>query len=110
MLTLERTIDIPASREVRFVAPKNVPTGIVSIRVVFQPLDAPESEAPPAKPPYTPKPFPTLEELKAESHRKYQERFKEGRDAFEELYGCMPGAYYGDGVKFQRELRDEWPD
>jgi len=54
-------------------------------------------------------PFPALAELEAEAERKYQERKASGRRAFEGLYGCMPAAG-GDPVKYQRDLRDEWPD
>jgi hypothetical protein len=109
MLTLKRTIDIPASREITLRAPDTVPAGRVEILIVFQTPEKQETNAVPARPCYTPQPFPTLEELKAEAERKYQERKASGRDSWVELYGSMPNAF-GDPVQYQRELRNEWPD
>jgi hypothetical protein len=109
MLTLARTIGLPASREIRLAAPESVPAGKVDILVVFQPPAKPVAATASAVPSYTPQPFPTLEELKAEAEWKYQTRKASGRDSWDELYGSMPNAF-GDMVKYQRELRDEWPD
>jgi len=103
-MTMIQTIDIPASRKITLTLPETVPTGKMNIRVLFQ---KPGKKAP--KPAYTPQPFPTLEELKEEAHRKTLEREASGRDPWTEIYGCMPDAF-GDAVQYQRELRDEWPD
>jgi hypothetical protein len=116
MMTITQTIDIPASRKITLTVPETVPTGRVSLRVLFQ---IPEQRAAKPRRParknaapklaYTPQPFPTLEELKEEAHRKTLEREASGRDPWAEVYGSMPDAF-GDAVQYQRELRDEWPD
>jgi len=127
MMTLERTVDVGESREVRFTLPETVPAGRVNVTVtytagspeqaglaqVFAP--APASEEPDEearrkrreavlnwKPP-------TIAELKEEARRKAEVRRASGVDVFAELRGSLKGVF-GDGVKYQRELRDEWPD
>ncbi|MDR1468001.1 MAG: hypothetical protein LBT00_01765 [Spirochaetaceae bacterium] len=63
---------------------------------------------------YTPPPFPSIEELKAEARQKTAERLAEwektGVDPLAKYAGCLKGVYPEDAVQYQRELRDEWPD
>jgi hypothetical protein len=118
-MVVEQTVEVPPSREIRMTAPKAVPTGSVRVIFVFEePEHAAKVKTKRAKQPsraeqiaarVLAEPFPTIEELKAEADRKYAERFKDGTDALQKYCGCLKGVY-GDGVEYQRKMRDEWPD
>ncbi|GMO66032.1 MAG: hypothetical protein Ta2A_13980 [Treponemataceae bacterium] len=113
MMTIQQTIDIPESREVRFTLPSTVPTGRTTIALIFS---APE--------PVAPKKdaradgggiagsaaFPTIAELKAEAARKTAKRRLEGREPFEGLYGALKDskALEGDPVEIVQRWRDGW--
>ena len=61
---------------------------------------------------YKPKPFPTIEELKAEAHAKYLKRIETGVDSWDKFRGCLRNStvFEEGGVEYQRRMRDEWPD
>jgi len=103
-MVYEDTVIITENREISFKVPESVPCGAVDVVVVFHPRNKDSTE----KPLYTPKPFPSIAELKADAERKYKERFKDGKDALQELCGSMADVYTEDGVTIQRRLRDEW--
>jgi hypothetical protein len=60
--------------------------------------------------------FPTIEEIKAEAARKGAERAAAikatGKDPIMELRDSFKHAPFAgiDGVAYQREMRDEWPE
>ena len=121
MITIQQTVDVPASHRLTLEVPHEVPEGRISVVLVFSeakekpgnptesrgqdPLDAPVFA-----------PFPTLEELKAEAARKAAEQqayFEAtGKDPIVELRDSMHGMPFAgiDGVEYQRKMRDEWPD
>jgi predicted CopG family antitoxin len=50
----------------------------------------------------------TIEEAEAEAERKYNDP---NRKPFSRFYGILEGdEAYGDGMEYQRKMRDEWPD
>ena len=61
---------------------------------------------------YEPKPFPTIEELKAEAHAKYLKRIETGVDSWDKFRGCLRNStvFEEGGVEYQRRMRNEWPD
>jgi hypothetical protein len=77
-------------------------------------VNSPELSVQEAAPPYTPEPFPTIEELKAEAGRKAAERMAEmektGVDPLARFAGCLKDVFPEDGLEYQRMMRDEWPD
>ncbi|GHU52228.1 hypothetical protein FACS1894200_12760 [Spirochaetia bacterium] len=86
---------------------------------IFDFIDQLKRKAPPSaqvaaveKPPrrYESKPFPTIEELKAEAHAKYLKRIETGVDSFAKFAGTMKDVFTEDGVTYQRRMRNEWPD
>jgi hypothetical protein len=105
MITIQQTVDITADRRLHLdmALPETVPSGRTNVVLVF-----PAGKEPPL--PYTPKPFPSIEELKAEADAKYAEMLRTGVDPLAKFAGCLKGVYPEDAVKYQRELRDEWPD
>jgi hypothetical protein len=106
MVTIQQTIDIPADRSVHFDIrlPETVPTGMASIVLVF-----PGSKKPEASRPYEPKPFPSIEELKAEAAAKYAKMLETGVDPMAKFAGTMKDVFAEDGVTYQQRMRDEWP-
>ena len=121
MITIQQTVDIPASRRLTLEIPSEVPEGRTSVVLVLS--EAKEKPGTPAKnqerepqDAHTFAPFPTLKELKAEAERKTAEQqayFKAtGKDPLVELRDSMHGMPFAgiDGVEYQRKMRDEWPD
>jgi hypothetical protein len=87
------------------------------IRVNSPPKTAAETSEPGGQEtlsPYTPDPFPALEELKAGARRKTAERFAEmertGVDPLARFAGRLKNVFPEDGMEYQRRMRDEWPD
>jgi hypothetical protein len=107
MVTIEQTIDIPADRTVHLSIrlPETVPTGKASIVLVF-----PGSKSPETPRSYEPKPFPSIEELKAEAAAKYAEMLETGIDPMAKFAATMKDVFVEDGVTYQQRMRDEWPN
>jgi hypothetical protein len=124
-MTLRQTIDIPANREVtiHLVAPETVPCGKTDIILEFPQEREADQGAVAAQ--STPDVFDeaarllgykddldylranspkTIEEAEAEAERKFKTR-----KSIYEHYGCLKGEdFYGDGMEYQRKMRDEW--
>jgi hypothetical protein len=121
MITLQKTVDIPSNRRLTLDLPQTVPSGRVNVRLVF---DAPESasEEPvhdagdDALARLLSHKFPTIEELKEEAARKAEKRQAvikaTGKDPIMELRDSFKHSPFAgvDGVAYQREMRDEWPE
>jgi hypothetical protein len=113
MITIEQTVDIPADRRLRLdmTLPQSVPSGradIVLVLSVAEPAEKAEEEASRI---YTPKPFPTIEELKEEARQKTAARLAcPSGDSLQKYCGILKDVFTEDGVEYQRKLRDEWPD
>jgi hypothetical protein len=117
MITIEQTVDIPADRHLRLdmALPKSVPGGRTHVVLTFSPAEAAESPAPETHAGvYTPEPFPSIEELKAEAKQKAAERYAEmqrtGLDPLARFAGCLKYVVPEDGLEYQQKMRDEWPD
>ncbi|MDR2098175.1 MAG: hypothetical protein LBP37_06615 [Spirochaetaceae bacterium] len=113
MLTIEQTVDIPADRHLHLdmALPKSVPGGRTRVVLAFSPADAAESPAPETHAGvYTPEPFPSIEELKAEAAAHYAEMQRTGVDPLARFAGCLKDVFPEDGLEYQRKIRDEWPD
>jgi hypothetical protein len=122
-MTVRQTIDIPANREVniRLVVPETVPCGKQDVILEFpqkaetdttgkpdvfdeaarrlgykDDLDYLRSNSPK-----------TIKEAEAEAERKFKDR--KGKSFFDRFYGILEGEEaYGDGMEYQRMMRDEW--
>jgi hypothetical protein len=108
MITIEKTVEISADGRLHLdlTLPKSVPSGKTSVVLVF-----PDQKTPL---PYTPEPFPTIEELKAEAGQTTAERVAEmertGVDPLARFAGSLKDIFPEDGLEYQRKMRDEWPD
>jgi hypothetical protein len=103
MITIARTVDIPADRHLHLDLPQSVPSGRADIVLVL----AAAEETPRA---VTAEPFPSIEELKEEAAAKHAEMLKTGIDPLARFAGCLKDVFTEDGLEYQRRMRDEWPD
>jgi hypothetical protein len=113
MITIQRTVDIPADRRLLLDLPKAVPSGMVNIVLVVSSVDTPSeiSANNSAIPHVLSHTFPTIEEIKAEAARKADERMANPQmDPLLRYAGCLKnsGVFEGDAVAIQRKMRDEW--
>jgi hypothetical protein len=108
MTIIEKTVDISTDRHLHLdlILPKTAPSGKTSVVLVFSDQETP--------PPYTPEPFPTIEELKVQASRKTAERMaameKTGVDPLARFAGRLKDVFSEDGLEYQRRMRNEWPD
>ena len=90
--------------------PKTVPSGRISVCLVFDTAQNVFEHAPNGVAPH----FPTIEELKAEGRRKAEARraaiTATGVDPMQKYCGCLKDVFDEDGTAIQRRMRDEWPD
>ena len=124
MITIQRTVDIPADRRLLLELPQAVPSGRVNVCLVFDTSEV-QAESAAQNPPDAASrllsqkfpnfpDFPSIEELKAEGLRKAEERESiiktTGIDPLQKFCGCLGEVFDEDGVAIQRSMRDEWPD
>jgi hypothetical protein len=111
-MTIEQTIEIPASRNVHFdvALPETVPVGTSHLRLVFMPTpaEAAKWEAPVAPPPAKKQHNnPPLDHHDAFIALAWGSR---PHDSSRTYAGCLKGKgiFKGDPVEIQRKMRDEW--
>jgi hypothetical protein len=108
MITLEKTVDIPADRRLHLdmALPESVPSGRTRVILAFSPANALEN--------LTPEPFPPIEGLLNEAKQKAAERYAEtqrtGVDPLARFAGSLKDVFPEGGLAYQRSIRDEWPD
>jgi hypothetical protein len=118
-MTIQQTIDIPASRRLYLELPDTAPTGHAEIQLTIS-LVPPHAKAAPGDERLEKllKPFPSLEELKfeelkREAAEKTLRRLADpANDPMRKYAGCLKDSsvFEGDPVDIQREMRDEWPN
>jgi hypothetical protein len=116
MITIQRTVDIPADRHLMFdlTVPETIPAGKAQVLVVLADNSAPQDTGPLDR--LLAHKFPTIEEIKAEAAQKAAKREAAikatGKDPIMELRDSFKHAPFAgvDGVAYQREMRDEWPE
>jgi hypothetical protein len=125
-MTIQQTIDIPASRRVyfEFLAPQGIPLGVAEVAITFngtaKPKAAVNGESWRSLRGLFKDTGDTLDaylerhraenELEQESAAKIAKRVAEGRRPFEGLRGALQnsGVFSGDPVEIIRKMRDEW--
>jgi hypothetical protein len=112
MITIEKTVDISADRRLHLdlTLPKTVPSGKTSVVLVFSAAETSDPAVQETPLPYTPEPFPTIEELKAEAAARFAEMERTGVDPLARFAGRLKDVFPEDGLEYQRMMRDEWPD
>jgi len=94
-MSVTQTVDIPASRRLTIEVPGEVPTGRVFLTF---------SAAPPANSSRTPPPRTAAEALEMAIERSADPN----REPISRHFGTLSPTTYGDGVEYQRAIRDEW--
>ena len=77
-MTVEKTIDVPASRRITLEVPPQIPVGKTIL--TFTPVPVQKADVNP------------------------------NRNPISQYFGILSPNTYGDGVAYQRKLRDEWND
>jgi hypothetical protein len=97
-MIIEQTIEIPANRKITLEVPKEVPTGTVIL--TFTPVAGAGQRSGVKLPPsYSPEEALAI----AVRHRSGQNRAPISR-----YFGILSSGTFGDGVQYQRQIRDEW--
>jgi hypothetical protein len=103
-MTIQQTVEIPASHRVYLDLPPEIPEGTVRLELTIK--SATEDEEMAVLKAY----------LEANSPKSLEETIGEAevraaapnRRPFSRHFGSVPGAFGGDGLAYQREIRAEW--
>jgi hypothetical protein len=111
MMTIQRTVTIPADRRLYLELPEAVPSGKFDLRLVFTPAQATRKRQPEDFAHLLRDSPKTVKEAIAEAQRKTAERLENPEmDSMRKYAGCLKDslAFEGDPVEIQRRMRDEW--
>jgi hypothetical protein len=98
LMAIEQTVEIPANRRITLEVPKEVPTGTVIL--TFTPVTKAGQKSDMKLPPsYSP------EEALAIAARRHS---GQNRPPISQYFGIISSGAFGDGVQYQRQIRDEW--
>ena len=86
-MTIEQTVEIPADRRIFLDVPAAIPAGRVTIAFIADD-----------------------EEQRIRNALKRSYHAAENREPLSACIGSHPGFFGGDGVAYQRKLRDEWDE
>ncbi|MHC6202103.1 hypothetical protein ACYULU_02800 [Breznakiellaceae bacterium SP9] len=107
-MTIQQTIEVPADHRFTIEIPSEIPAGKTMLTLT----PVPEQVSADTEPmedfgDYLARNSPsTMEEALAEAERKFNDPNRKPLSSF---LGTVKGVY-GDGVAYQRNLRDEWDD
>ena len=99
-MTIEQTVDIPADHRVVLEVPREIPAGRVTIAFIAE--DA-----------VVPAVIPEEEQRVRTMLKQYYHAAENAAADHGPLSGCIgshPGFFGGDGVAYQRKIRNEWDD
>jgi len=108
-MSVTQTVEIPVSHRLTIEVPREVPTGRAILTftpaLAKKPADLRSTDRMPL-----PSPLPggnarTIEEALKSAEEKAKDP---NRRPISELFGKCPGFFGGDGVAYQRAIRDEW--
>ena len=99
-MSITQTIDIPETRRITLDVPEEVPLGPVTL--TFSPVSA---ERRPVPNPLPGGNYRTIEEALEAAAKKAADP---NRKPIARFFGTLPDHGYGDGVAYQRAIRDEW--
>ena len=99
MMTIQRTVTIPADRRIVLDLPETAPSGKSYVTLTITPVEAQNDSG-----------FPSIAELKLQAAEKTAKRRLEGRKPFEGLCGALKDsrALEGEPVEIVQRWRDGW--
>jgi len=89
-MTIEQTVTIPYDRRLTIEIPRELPVGKARATLTLI--------------------YDEEQELSKETHGASQQHSTTSRTPISRYFGIISEDTYGDGVAFQRKLRDEWND
>jgi hypothetical protein len=97
MLTIRKTVDIPADRRLSFELPQSVPRGQATVLLTL--VEGSGSVT-------------AIDGFQRQAAEKKANRKAEDKRPFEGLYGCLKDskAFEGDPAELVKKWRDEWPN
>jgi hypothetical protein len=85
-MTITQTVEIPADHRITFEIPQEIPVGTITrVELIFSPHREVTDSA-------------------------IQQRRAENRTPISQYFNILSPDTYGDGVAYQRKLRNEWDD
>jgi hypothetical protein len=103
-MTIQQTVEIPASRRIYLDLPPEIPEGTVQVELTIQPA-AEDKEMTDLKAYLEAHPPESQEEIIGEAEARAD---APNRRPFSRHFGSVPGAFNGDGLAYQRNIRAEW--
>jgi hypothetical protein len=104
-MTIEQTVEIPPDHRLTIEVPKEVPAGKTRVIIQFPAPEAPARDSIGAGADFASS-YPPEEAVKAAAQRLADPK----RRPPSSYAGILSPNAYGDGVAYQRKLRDEWDD
>jgi hypothetical protein len=103
-MSVTQTVEIPASRRLTIDVPSEIPTG--SVILTFTPAAARMS--PERKYDIAPLPGGNARTVEEALQMAEEKAADPNRKPISRLFGTCKGIFGGDGVAYQRAVRDEW--
>lgn len=100
-MTITQTVEIPVSHRLTLEVPREIPAGRAILTFTPSARSGGDEAGIKMPPSYSPE-----EALRAAARR----RSDPNRKSLSRLFGILSPAIYGDGVEYQRNMRDEWDD
>jgi len=104
-MSVTQTVEVPASRRLTIDVPPEIPAGQVII--TFTPASAQRDKDRHDSAPLPGGSYSTIEEALQAAAEKAADP---NRKPISRLFGILSPNTYGDGVAYQRSIRDEWDD
>jgi hypothetical protein len=104
-MTIEQTVEIPADHRLTIEVPREVPAGKVRVVIRFSDPEVPARDPTGADIKLAPS-YPPEEAVKIAAQRLADPNRKRPS----QFIGILPGYFGGDGLAYQRKIRDEWDD
>jgi hypothetical protein len=104
-MTIEQTVDIPADHRLTIDVPPEIPEGKTRVIIQF-PVPPASARDPTGADINLPPSYPPEEAIRIAAQR----LANPNRKLPSSYIGILSPKTYGDGVAYQRKLRDEWDD
>jgi hypothetical protein len=104
-MTIEQTVEIPANHRLTIEVPPEIPEGKTRVIIQFPAPAAPVRDPSGADINLSPS-YPPEEAIRIAAQRLADPN----RKLPSSYIGILPGYFGGDGVAYQRKIRDEWDD
>ncbi|MDR2588755.1 MAG: hypothetical protein LBC67_04945 [Spirochaetales bacterium] len=112
MITIQKTVDIPADRRLTVDIPLEVPTGKTSVVLSFPQVKTSEAGTAPRGEPWIHEAIALYPLDRREALNAIARNYGQKGDSSRVYAGCLKGKgiFKGDSVAIQRKMRDEWQD